>query len=93
MAGPLGESLRQLAAEGVTNVLVEGGAMLGGALLAKGLVDQLRVFVAPKVVGDAAAFPAIRGLDCLTMDHARGLELTEVRALGGDVMLDYRVRL
>ena len=91
MPGPLEASLRQLADEGVTNVLVEGGATLTGALLKQGLADRLLVFVAPKVVGDAAAVPAVRGLDCPTMDAARGLDLVDVQRLGGDVLLDYRV--
>ena len=91
MAGPLRESLRQLAEQSATNVLIEGGATLAGALLAEGLVDRLLVFVAPRVAGDAAAIPAVRGLDCQRMDQALGLELVEVRQLGGDVLLDYRV--
>ena len=89
--GDLREGLRQLAAEGVTNVLVEGGATLTGALFDAGLVDQVLVYVAPKVVGDAAAVPAVRGLTCATMGEARGLALVDVRRLGGDVALDYRV--
>ena len=91
MPGPLEDSLRQLADRGATNVLIEGGATLAGALLRQGLVDRLVVFVAPKIVGDAAAVPAVRGLDCPTMDAARALELVDVETLDGDVLLDYRL--
>ncbi len=89
----LGEGLRKLAAEGVANVLVEGGATLTGALFAAGLVDQVLVYVAPKVVGDAAAVPAVRGLECATMGEALSLTLVDVRRVGGDVALDYRVAI
>ena len=89
--GDLREGLRGLAGEGVTNVLVEGGATLVGALFDAGLVDQVLVYVAPKVVGDAAAVPTVRGLTCATMEEALGLTLVDVRRLGGDVALDYRV--
>lgn len=83
--------LRELAEAGATNVLVEGGATLVGAMLREGLVDQLWVFVAPKVVGDAAALPAVKGLDCPTMHDALGLTLRGVSRIGGDVLLDYGV--
>ncbi len=92
LTGDLRDELQQLAAEGVTNLLVEGGATLVGALLKEKLVDQLLVFSAPKLVGDAAALPAVQGLPCDSMDDALALELIEVERLGDDVLLDYRVR-
>lgn len=91
LTGDLRDELQQLAAQGVTNLLVEGGATLVGALLQEKLVDQLLVFTAPKLVGDAAALPAVQGLACDTMDHALRLQLVDVERLGDDVMLDYRV--
>jgi len=92
LAGELRSELKQLASEGVTNVLVEGGATLVGALLREQLVDQLLVFSAPKLVGDAKAIPAARGLECATMADALALELRDVQRLGDDVLLDYRVK-
>ncbi|MEM6854761.1 MAG: bifunctional diaminohydroxyphosphoribosylaminopyrimidine deaminase/5-amino-6-(5-phosphoribosylamino)uracil reductase RibD, partial [Planctomycetota bacterium] len=91
LSGDLRDELRKLADDGVTNILVEGGATLVGALLQDNLVDQLLVFTAPKLVGDAAALPAVQGLACATMDDALPLELVEVERLGDDVLLDYRV--
>ncbi|MEM9883596.1 MAG: RibD family protein, partial [Planctomycetota bacterium] len=91
LRGDLRDELRKLAAEGVTNVLLEGGATLSGAMLADGLIDQLLVFTAPKLVGDDAATPAVRGLTCGRMDEAIACELVDVTRLGGDVLLDYRV--
>ena len=91
LGGGLRDGLKQLADEGATNILVEGGATLVGALLQERLVDQLLVFTAPKLVGDAAALPAVQGLSCATMDDALPLELVDVERLGDDVLLDYRV--
>lgn len=91
LAGDLREELKQLAHDGVTNILVEGGATLVGALLQEKLVDQLLVFTAPKLVGDAMALPAVQGLTCATMDEALALELIDVERWGDDVLLDYRV--
>lgn len=92
LTGDLREALKHLAADGVTNVLVEGGATLVGALLQNNLVDQLLVFTAPKLVGDAAALPAVQGLPCATMNDALALTLVDVERLGDDVLLDYRVK-
>ncbi len=78
-------------AHDATNVLVEGGAGLLGSLFDQGLVDQVLAFIAPKVVGDAAALGALSGLTCDTIAAARGLTLRDVTRLGDDVLLDYRV--
>lgn len=37
--------------EGITDVLVEGGAALAGSMLSQGLVDKFYLFVAPMVIG------------------------------------------
>jgi diaminohydroxyphosphoribosylaminopyrimidine deaminase/5-amino-6-(5-phosphoribosylamino)uracil reductase len=46
-----GEALAELGCRGITSLLVEGGAGLAGALLGAGEVDELRVFIAPMVLG------------------------------------------
>ena len=83
--------LRRLADEGVTNILIEGGATLVGALLRDRLVDQVLVYLAPKIVGDAAAIPAVHQLPCATIDQALPLQLVDVHRLGDDLQLDYRI--
>ncbi len=87
----LRRGLAQLAEEGVTNVLVEGGASLLGSLFNERLIDQLLVFCAPKIVGDANAIPAVRGMVCDEIHAASNLQLIDVERLGDDVLLDYRV--
>lgn len=76
-----------------TNVLVEGGAGLAGALLEQGLVDQVLAYVAPKLMGDAEAIPAVTGISCERIASARMLKLRQVQRIGDDVLLDYRVRV
>ena len=44
-------SLAQLGAAGVTAILLEGGPHLAGAFLDAGEVDEIRLFVAPVVLG------------------------------------------
>ena len=83
--------LEQLAGDGATNVLVEGGAILFGSLFQQGLVDQVLAFVAPKIAGDADALDAVRGLSLPNIADAQSLELRDVERIGDDVLLDYRV--
>jgi diaminohydroxyphosphoribosylaminopyrimidine deaminase/5-amino-6-(5-phosphoribosylamino)uracil reductase len=77
---------------GATNVLVEGGAGLFGAFFQQGLMDEVVVFVAPAVMGDDEAVPAVRGLRCGSLAAAKRLSLRDCRRLGDDVLLRYRVR-
>ncbi len=84
--------LRHLAHQhDVTNVLVEGGAGVHGAMFAQGLVDQVQAFVAPKLLGDASSLAAAHGMRVALIADARALDLRSTTRLGDDVLLDYRV--
>ncbi len=74
-----------------TNVLVEGGATLTGTLLRQQLVDEVVVFVAPTLAGDPLAIGAVLIGPLREMKQARRLILRNIRRLGDDVMLTYRV--
>jgi diaminohydroxyphosphoribosylaminopyrimidine deaminase/5-amino-6-(5-phosphoribosylamino)uracil reductase len=50
----LGALMRELARRQMSEVHVEAGARLNGALLAAGLVDEIVAYVAPSVIGDPA---------------------------------------
>ena len=75
-----------------TNVLVEGGSKLTGALIQQGLADQVLAFIAPKLLGDAQAIPAVQGLICQGIDEASRLRLRGTRKIREDILLDYRIR-
>ncbi|MFK7790841.1 MAG: bifunctional diaminohydroxyphosphoribosylaminopyrimidine deaminase/5-amino-6-(5-phosphoribosylamino)uracil reductase RibD [Phycisphaeraceae bacterium] len=84
--------LRHLAeAHNATNVLVEGGAALIGSMLDQGMVDQVLTFVAPKILGDERATPAVSGHLRETIDMSTMLKLRNVQRIEDDVLLDYRV--
>ena len=60
----LGAMLRDLAARGVNELHVESGHKLNGSLLREGCVDELLVYLAPKLIGS--------GLDIASQIHADG---------------------
>lgn len=87
----LGALMQALAARELNEVLVEAGPVLSGALLAAGLVDQLVLYLAPKLLGDGGrALAALPGLSRL--DQALELEFEQMRAIGPDLRLTARVR-
>ena len=79
-----------LAEREVNELMVEAGATLNGALLAAGLVDELVLYLAPMLLGDAA-----RGLFALPalsrMDERKNLALRDVRQVGTDMRVIARV--
>jgi diaminohydroxyphosphoribosylaminopyrimidine deaminase/5-amino-6-(5-phosphoribosylamino)uracil reductase len=71
-------------------LLCEGGGGLAASLLAQGLLDELAIFYAPKVLGDAAAVPGFSGLDAPAMRDAARLRFTALERCGEDVMVRLR---
>jgi 2,5-diamino-6-(ribosylamino)-4(3H)-pyrimidinone 5'-phosphate reductase len=84
----LTEAMAKLGELGMNRVLVEGGGTLNYELLRLGLVDEVQVFVAPRIFGGATAPTLADGPGGLSL----GLTLTKVEA-GADsgVLLRYKV--
>ena len=81
----LASMLRQLAARGVNELHVEAGAVLNGALLRAGLVDELLFYMAPRLVGPGrpmALWPALP-----TLADALDFKLVDVQQLGDDLRI------
>jgi diaminohydroxyphosphoribosylaminopyrimidine deaminase/5-amino-6-(5-phosphoribosylamino)uracil reductase len=78
--------MAELARRGINELHVEGGFRLNGALLAAGLVDELLLYLAPCLIGDAA-----RGLFDLSalksLQDKRRLIFRDVRMVGADLRI------
>jgi diaminohydroxyphosphoribosylaminopyrimidine deaminase/5-amino-6-(5-phosphoribosylamino)uracil reductase len=83
--------LRDLAVRGVNELLVEAGATLNGALLKAGLVDELVLYLAPQLLGDAARGLAALG-ELVSLDQRIALAWQDVRQVGGDLRLTARIQ-
>jgi diaminohydroxyphosphoribosylaminopyrimidine deaminase/5-amino-6-(5-phosphoribosylamino)uracil reductase len=68
-----------------TNLLVEGGALVLGSFLDAGAVDEVHVFIAPKLSGGAEAKTAIAGQGALRIADALGLAEWKVETSDGDL--------
>ncbi|HWG44300.1 MAG TPA: bifunctional diaminohydroxyphosphoribosylaminopyrimidine deaminase/5-amino-6-(5-phosphoribosylamino)uracil reductase RibD [Gemmataceae bacterium] len=77
--------LAELGRRRFTNVLVEGGSGVFGSFLDAAAIDEFHVFIAPRLVGGAAATPAVGGHGVERM--AEALRLVEWRheVLDGDL--------
>ena len=79
--------MTHLAERGVNEVHTECGPTLAGALLGSGLVDEVVVYLAPALLGDAA-----RGMFTLptvaAMHDRIRLEITAVARMGDDLRID-----
>lgn len=82
-------ALNLLAAQGITRVLVEGGAKLAASLFKKNHVDRLVWFHAPKVIGNSG-ISAIGDLERVTLAKIPHFRRESVRALGEDIVEVYR---
>ncbi|MEL0637377.1 bifunctional diaminohydroxyphosphoribosylaminopyrimidine deaminase/5-amino-6-(5-phosphoribosylamino)uracil reductase RibD [Marinomonas sp. TI.3.20] len=80
-------AMEQLADAGINEVLVEAGAELAGGFIQAGLVDEIVVYMAPKLLGSTARPMFQLPLD--QMGEALDLELTSVRQVGQDLRLVY----
>jgi len=81
--------LAALGARGLLRVFCEGGGAMAASLLNAGLVDDLVVFSAGRVLG-AEGTPAVGALGIDRLDAAPGFDFVETRMIGADVMQRWR---
>lgn len=78
--------MMQLGKRQVNSIWVEAGAELSGALLQAGVVDEIVLYIAPKLLGsDARGLFALPGLEKLA--DAPALTFSEIRPVGPDLCL------
>ena len=87
----LAEGLSLLRREhGCHYALTEGGGRLAGAMKLQGLVDELRLFQAMKVLGDETARPAFAGRRAASMSECWEFRLVEQGFFETDLYLRLR---
>ena len=84
-------ALRDLAQRGINEVLVEAGRTLNGALLRAGLVDELLLYIAPQLLGDAARGIAQLG-ELTALEQRIELAWQDVRQVGADLRIVARMK-
>nr|WP_298802584.1 bifunctional diaminohydroxyphosphoribosylaminopyrimidine deaminase/5-amino-6-(5-phosphoribosylamino)uracil reductase RibD [uncultured Pseudokineococcus sp.] len=80
-------ALAALHARGVRSVMLEGGPRLAGAFLDTGLVDRVRAYLAPALLGQGTA-AVVTASTGASMDAIARLEVDDVVRLGPDLRVD-----
>jgi diaminohydroxyphosphoribosylaminopyrimidine deaminase / 5-amino-6-(5-phosphoribosylamino)uracil reductase len=73
-----------------TGVLIEGGPTTNAHFFQAGLVDQIVLYVAPKVFGEGKSWIGTFGLQ--NIEASPSLELVETKIIEGDIKIVYRSR-
>jgi diaminohydroxyphosphoribosylaminopyrimidine deaminase/5-amino-6-(5-phosphoribosylamino)uracil reductase len=84
--------LGELGAREITSVLLEGGPTLAGAFRDAGELDELRLFVAPMIVGGLGARPLISGTGATMLPDATVAAAMEWERSGEDLLIRARLR-
>jgi diaminohydroxyphosphoribosylaminopyrimidine deaminase/5-amino-6-(5-phosphoribosylamino)uracil reductase len=83
----LEQILTMMGDRGYDSLLVEGGGEIAWSLLAGDLVDKIRFFYAPKIIGGRKAVPAVGGQGVDEVKDGIGIERLKVERLGSDLSL------
>jgi diaminohydroxyphosphoribosylaminopyrimidine deaminase / 5-amino-6-(5-phosphoribosylamino)uracil reductase len=85
-------ALDQLGKDGVSSILLEGGPRLAGAFMDAGEVDEVRLFLAPLVLGGRSARDPVggEGVEAIA-DAVRALTL-ECARIGEDLLVSARIK-
>lgn len=82
--------MRELAAREINELHVEAGNRLNGSLLREGCVDELLVYLAPSLLGDA--MPMFHLPEPASLELATRLDFHAVDRIGPDLRIRARVR-
>jgi diaminohydroxyphosphoribosylaminopyrimidine deaminase/5-amino-6-(5-phosphoribosylamino)uracil reductase len=85
-------ALLQLGETGITSILLEGGPRLAGAFLDADEIDELRLFVAPIVLGGRTARSALEGEGVETIAEAPHALSMDCESLGDDLLISARLK-
>ncbi|HZS10602.1 MAG TPA: bifunctional diaminohydroxyphosphoribosylaminopyrimidine deaminase/5-amino-6-(5-phosphoribosylamino)uracil reductase RibD [Nitrospirales bacterium] len=76
--------MRSLAARGIQTVMLEGGSELNAAALSEGLVREVRLYVAPRLIGGRDAIGLLGSTAPALLKGATMLDDVTIRRIGED---------
>jgi diaminohydroxyphosphoribosylaminopyrimidine deaminase / 5-amino-6-(5-phosphoribosylamino)uracil reductase len=85
-------ALDQLGAADIAAILLEGGPHLAGAFLDAGEIDEVRLFLAPMLLGGASARDPLEGEGVARISDAIGALTLDSERVGEDLLISARLR-
>ena len=83
----LGQLLDDLYARGIQSLVVEGGSLIHSDFIRRGLWQKMIIFVAPMIVGGAAAPSIFAGDGVARLTEAYRFRFDRIEAVGADLMI------
>ena len=80
--------LERLGQRGILHLLVEGGSELNGAFLNAKLANEVRLYLAPMLLGGAQSIGMIGGTGPRRLKQAIRLRTLRIRRIGADVVVE-----
>ena len=81
--------MEYLGEQGIDSILLEGGAELNDNALRAGIVQEVKVFLGPKIFGGANAKGPVEGIGIESVRKAANMKLKDISKIGDDVLLEY----
>ncbi len=89
----LRQFMEELAARGLKRILLEGGGTLNWEMLRSGLVDEIRIAIAPLVIGGRDTITLVEGKGVSNLGDALEMELVDVSRCGKDIVLGFKSKV
>lgn len=83
--------MKMLGDRKIDSILLEGGGTLNESALREGIVQEVNVFIAPKIFGGHAKTP-VEGLGVELPSDALEMDMKAVEMVGDDILITYRVK-
>lgn len=84
--------MEYLGGQGLDSILLEGGGGVNDSALRAGIVQEVKVFMAPKIFGGAGAKSSVEGIGAETPGQAVKLKLEKISQTGEDILIEYKVK-
>ncbi len=84
--------MKILGENGIDSILLEGGGTLNYNAFESGIVKEVKIFVAPKIIGGKEALTPVEGAGIKSLKDACMLELENCSKSGSDILLEYKVK-
>ena len=83
--------MEKLFDRGVKKLMLEGGGNVNWGMISKGLVDEIRIAIAPVIVGGIEAVTLVEGLGFTRVSEGVNLELVNTEKVGKNLVLTYKI--
>ena len=87
----INDLMSKLGSIGIDSLLLEGGGTLNAAFLEAGCVDEVWAFIAPKIIGGAAAKTPVSGHGIDKMSDAIILQNIDIQNINGDILIKGKI--